>query len=450
MLTFPDPNVETEYTDPNGSVWEFNGTGWVRHGDSSGGGDGGDGMWPSFPKPSIDIIALPSGAVNFNSVRAVDFLKVEPDGSLTNYYRHENTQTMNTVAFANTRPLVAIMGNSSSLIEIYDYSTSPFQLVTSIANPSSVNEQRNFCFSASDEYIFCFNRKEAWSHRESSPGSNDWSLYSPVTKIISDEAVNEYAEKMDISESDRANITTQNMNSVTSFPHWTGSAEPYFCATINAKATGEANGPYSSVFLKATASGVELVDGHRIAGYRTGIGSVGMEIVNVSEGHPHIPAALYSGSGLETTDFIAGWTAGLLYFPRYQCASISKIAPPRHRDGVAQGVGFSPSGNYAFVKQKDSYLNFYRVHIDGYMEYKGQIDYQTVTSEGATHPAYGGTWSADEKFFYVFTRQAVTPTGDQGIVLAYSFEEGETALIGKAAEIRSYEANWCQPSRSKF
>jgi len=35
MLIFPDPNVETEYTDPNGSVWEFNGTGWVRQCDCS-------------------------------------------------------------------------------------------------------------------------------------------------------------------------------------------------------------------------------------------------------------------------------------------------------------------------------------------------------------------------------------------------------------------------------
>ena len=30
MIVFPDPNVETEYKDPNGAVWDFNGTGWVR------------------------------------------------------------------------------------------------------------------------------------------------------------------------------------------------------------------------------------------------------------------------------------------------------------------------------------------------------------------------------------------------------------------------------------
>lgn len=44
MLTFPDPTVETEYTDPNGSVWAFNGTGWVRQCDcpDGGGGNGGN------------------------------------------------------------------------------------------------------------------------------------------------------------------------------------------------------------------------------------------------------------------------------------------------------------------------------------------------------------------------------------------------------------------------
>lgn len=40
MIVFPDPNVETEYTDPNGTVWEFNGTGWVRKPEDSGSGGG--------------------------------------------------------------------------------------------------------------------------------------------------------------------------------------------------------------------------------------------------------------------------------------------------------------------------------------------------------------------------------------------------------------------------
>ena len=42
MIAFPDSNAETEYTDPNGSVWQFNGTGWVRQADcpDNGGGEG--------------------------------------------------------------------------------------------------------------------------------------------------------------------------------------------------------------------------------------------------------------------------------------------------------------------------------------------------------------------------------------------------------------------------
>jgi hypothetical protein len=43
MLVFPDPNDSTEYTDPNGDKWEFNGTGWVRQPDCSGSGGGGGG-----------------------------------------------------------------------------------------------------------------------------------------------------------------------------------------------------------------------------------------------------------------------------------------------------------------------------------------------------------------------------------------------------------------------
>jgi len=43
MIVFPDPNVETEYTDPNGVDWIFDGTGWVKQCDCPDGGDGGAG-----------------------------------------------------------------------------------------------------------------------------------------------------------------------------------------------------------------------------------------------------------------------------------------------------------------------------------------------------------------------------------------------------------------------
>ena len=52
MIVFPDPSVETEYTDPNGSVWEFNGTGWVRQPDCSG-ADTGGGYLPPTEKSNV-------------------------------------------------------------------------------------------------------------------------------------------------------------------------------------------------------------------------------------------------------------------------------------------------------------------------------------------------------------------------------------------------------------
>ena len=71
MPTFPDPNDSTEYTDPNGSVWAFNGTGWVRQCDcpDGGGGDGGDGGDPEPTDPYwnetrllINADGLPDGS----------------------------------------------------------------------------------------------------------------------------------------------------------------------------------------------------------------------------------------------------------------------------------------------------------------------------------------------------------------------------------------------------
>jgi hypothetical protein len=61
MLQFPDSNSETQYTDPNGSQWEFNGTGWVRQPASSGGGGGG------FGGATQGSPAIPdSGMINVN------------------------------------------------------------------------------------------------------------------------------------------------------------------------------------------------------------------------------------------------------------------------------------------------------------------------------------------------------------------------------------------------
>ena len=58
MLVFPNPNDTTEYTDPNGSVWQFNGTGWVRQPDCSGAGDG---------DASVEAAEIPTGYINLGA-----------------------------------------------------------------------------------------------------------------------------------------------------------------------------------------------------------------------------------------------------------------------------------------------------------------------------------------------------------------------------------------------
>jgi len=64
MLIFPDPNVETEYTDPNGSAWEFNGTGWVRQCDCSDGGLGPNDPYWAMTSLLLDGDTGPNGANN--------------------------------------------------------------------------------------------------------------------------------------------------------------------------------------------------------------------------------------------------------------------------------------------------------------------------------------------------------------------------------------------------
>ena len=58
MLVFPNPNDATEYTDPNGSVWQFNGTGWVRQPDCPDAGDG---------DASVEAAEIPTGYINLGA-----------------------------------------------------------------------------------------------------------------------------------------------------------------------------------------------------------------------------------------------------------------------------------------------------------------------------------------------------------------------------------------------
>ena len=91
MIVFPDSSVETEYTDPNGAVWKFNGTGWVRQPASSGGGGGsgsgqggGTGITHYLPDTSLwsDVVFVKDFSSSTTSTMGQQGLKIDDNNTL--------------------------------------------------------------------------------------------------------------------------------------------------------------------------------------------------------------------------------------------------------------------------------------------------------------------------------------------------------------------------------
>lgn len=444
MIVFPDPNVETEYTDPNGAVWEFNGTGWVRQCESSG-GDAGEGYWPTI-KPSVDLFAFPGGITNWNGMRAADFYKVEGDGTLSFYDRIEDAGTIGCIKFARTRPIVMLAFNER-YAKFYDYSTSPMTLVHEL----DMGNGNGFSFSASDRYILHFDGKKAKAFRESSPGASDWSAYGPETFIVDEDETNAYLDSMGITDPEER-LSLYSMHSPGSFPRWADEREPLFFAVADIAGTTSPN----VYLIEATGSGPALVSKGHTRGWNTAANtSYGAQINSASEGHPHLSMFAYGAAekSIDNMDQeLTKWSAGLVNCNGLHYKDIyggAKLAPRRHRNGKAFGPDFSPSGNYLCIKQHESSVSIFRVQGSGDIDIAGVI---TLTSNSA---GYRGAWSADEKFFYLWARMGQdSVTGDQGKIIAYSFNNGTATLIGDTGvTTRGYpsEGNGASGiSRSKF
>lgn len=135
MIVFPDSNVETEYTDPNGSVWEFNGTGWVRQCESSGGGSGSGGSGGNYgdlySSLTLDYQAIKSAsggaiseandftlsiAVNVNETNAVitnhnRIVWVKHDGTAVTSVSELNPPLVNQPDQATVQDRFAVVGD---------------------------------------------------------------------------------------------------------------------------------------------------------------------------------------------------------------------------------------------------------------------------------------------------------------------------------------------------
>jgi hypothetical protein len=132
MLIFPDPSVSTEYTDPNGSVWEFNGTGWVRQPADNGGGippdadfDAGlDAVWAiEYPSNNQSSIGYKCTA------RALKPDLSEVIGEISFYLSDfGNYQELGTSRPNLSDPYASHCGDEEGNVYfVSDYQTSPYQ-----------------------------------------------------------------------------------------------------------------------------------------------------------------------------------------------------------------------------------------------------------------------------------------------------------------------------------
>jgi len=388
MLIFPDSNVETEYTDPNGSVWEFNGTGWVRQCESSG-GDGGDFHWPLPSKPESEILCLGHNTRTDGSNYEVDMYDVnDATGELTLRHRLLSTLANNgKVHFAHQRKLLGVKDNRD--IKVYSYETNPPVLVDTIATGVAIDD---FCWGPTDEMIIVSNTTGRFrAYRETSLGGNNWSenLYSPDTTV--------YGSRV---------------YSISICP-WIGDGRTaFFVAAQNASAVNTAK---NLALIKAEKSAITVVSEET-----TQYQGVAGEPYEISS-HPYVGGAVWAGK------IRAGKNAGSLYVmpdrDEISNAHFTSVSITGNRN--ASNPVVSPSGNYvAFQSNHTSTAancRIYRLTHNGLLTPIAEIpDLQVGRAQ----------WTSDEKYLYVWCSPISAPSGEQGMIRCFKFNDGSPELAG--------------------
>lgn len=386
MLTFPDPNVETEYTDPNGSVWAFNGTGWVRQPESSGGGEE-DFAWPLPSKPDVEIFALPSGngrpdGTNFESV----FLQADPvTGELSLRDKAVFSENISTykIKFAHQRKLFATIGNNRNVM-VYNYETVPATLVDDIQTGVGVDE---FCWGPTDEVIVVANATGRFrAYKESGLGNNDWSgnLFSADTAL------------------------TARCYSIDACKSVGNGTSVYFLAAVQ-NSTMTANLQENIYLLEATSSGVREVS--KFSRAYNGYNGEPYEVHN----HPHVGGGIWCGKNA------GGRTCGTIYVltdrDEVRSAYMSHFSTTASAN--MNNAVFSPSGNYVFISPTSG---------------KDESTLLRVSPNGVLTKVWGDSWgrgtnraqwSSDERFMYVWGDASSTgPNGERYALKTYDFNGG--------------------------
>ncbi len=412
MLIFPDPNVETEYTDPNGSVWQFNGTGWVRQPDCPDGGEGGstgDGMWPVV-KPSIDLITIGS-----------NLYEIADDGSVSLYDTF--SESAHNPEFCPTDTLLAVPTNSTTgPLVIYDYSTTPF---TKVAEFPLADRPSGCAWSSDGKTIMAgrYNKNTADVFRL---GDNGWETFLTEVSLAPE------IDTSDLDPEERELIQAQNTlvsvigfgkqskENGTSFitllkakPNLDGilSGNQGKCQVITTGATGFTRGanvtPLIAIENKQIAPNQTTSWGCRIVAHPNAdlFALIGVPVSRDSGPADRVSLGIFGASVVNDTDSAAGLIASFHNEWKIGDSPTSEANSPH-------ALMFSPAGNYLAVQRQYSPIIIFRVNSSGILSRLGEINTSNVDAFFQ--------WSADERFFYVRT----------GTKLArYEFNEGSPTFV---------------------
>lgn len=407
--------------DPSALGWEYDSeTGrWSWGGGQcdcpgGGGGDGGGGgMWPLPPKPSVDLLACRN-----STVRGLDLLEVAEDGSLSKYGHCSVTAASSNIhEFCPTAPLVAVAVSGYTDVWIFDYSTPSCEQVATFRLSFNI---ASFAWSPSGKYLFFteYNNRKATVWENSDSG---WKEYSPVSRIVED-ITDEQFEAMGITDPEEREARQLDAKTL-SVIGFGANLDPSF-DTRFIVAT-DTLGPIQLV--NATPTGCVNVDkdyglwGYIGVDYRSGAPT---KLV----GHPQSNAFFYIGPGTEQAGggvfhhLGSGWANPELISVSRKAETWVSYAADAYNGTFAELPQFltvSPSGNYLVSARwkSTSVTSIFKLNQSCMPERIGDMPKQ---ASGKTQFV---NWSADEKFFYVWSETKVH---------SYEWNDGSPVYIGVA------------------
>jgi hypothetical protein len=421
MIVFPDPNVETEYTDPNGAEWEFNGTGWVRKGDCPDGGDAGGGPtsptdpWPLPPAPAKDLLSVGN-----------EIYEVGGDGSLSLYAAISGVSYACGIQWGNyTTQLFAYSPEFSNEIQIRNYSTPDLPLVHQMGTLTNV---AGGCWGSldGDVRIFLGGGKSVQVLRF----RNDvWESWAGPLRIEGMPDFDEFFIDEDGNERFFDNIIINGGIKAPRGIAYNPGSPNSFVSAVSVSSNAIADNHFQ---CQAKSGSVEvevgMVPSERNPSQTAKVSAMPYSI----DHHPYEGFVIWAGQSVNCDSAIGYFNLGsaVVDYGGKKYGSTSNYATPEKI--TANSCTFSPSGNYFCVSgsSNNDPLYIYKFLRNGRMILVDTMP-NNIASGVATNKF--GQWSADEKYFYVWS-------GTQKIY-CFDFSEGK-ATDPREVVSQTVEAAW--------